>query len=83
MYVGIPIGTKREWLFVLMGCLVLLGIPLLLRVRHRRKGPPIEMGRAANFAGIVVLLEFALCLIQVASLSLLIYHHPDLANRLP
>ena len=84
MWVSVPIGTKREWLLVLLACLVLLTIPLLIGAwEYRRKDALIRMGCASQFIGTAVLLQFALCLIQVANLFLFIHRHPSLANHVP
>ena len=84
MWVSVPIGSKRDWLLVLLACLVLFAIPLLLGAwEYRRKEAVVPMGCSAQVIGTAVLLEFAFCLIQVANLFLLIHRHPSLANHVP
>ena len=84
MWVSVPIGSKREWLFVLLTCLVLLAIPLLLGAwEYRRKDAVVSMGCSAQIIGMAVLLEFAFCLVQVANLLLFIHRYPSLANHVP
>ena len=77
-------GTKRTWLLILSTCLVLLAIPLLLRVwMYLGKAEFGTISCAAQIIGVLIVLEFIFCLIQVLSLSSLLYHHPSLANQVP
>jgi hypothetical protein len=72
--VGLPVGTHREWLLVLLVCLVLLTIPLMLGLwRYIKNREDFPMGCATQLMGALVLLEFVFCLIQVISLSMLIH----------
>jgi len=82
--VSLPMGTKRTWLLILSTCLVLLAIPLLLRVwMYLGKAEFGTISCAAQIIGVLIVLEFIFCLIQVLSLSSLLYHHPSLANQVP
>jgi hypothetical protein len=84
LWVSVPVGSEREWLLVLLACLVLLAIPLVFGAwEYRRKNAFVRTGRSAQGMGIIVLLEFALCLIQISNLLFLIHRHPSLANHVP
>ena len=58
LWVSVPIGSKREWLMVLLLCLVLLAVPLILAMwGFRNETSIVQMGHGAQILCAVVLLE--------------------------